>query len=574
MATLEQLTTALKAADQAGDTPAATRLAAEIRKMQSAAPAPGPKVGLGEDVARAVPSGLKRGTEALVGTAEDTGQFGGRVASRIAKWLGADPETVAGIESGGAQAISGALNPIGSIAKTVRDVGGPDLSRLYAPSSGTVKQDVEAAVPALKSVNYDPQTRLGKFAQTGAEFLPGMVAGPAGVRNIARRAGEQFLTGEASELGGQLTEGTAYEPWARLAGGLGGAASMSGLVRKGPPTEAAQSLMGQDIPLTAGQATGSRGLKYAESELGGGTTQALIDRQRDAYTARAMQEIGAPAGSLATPENMLREYRRIGGDFNRIEAAVGDVPVPPQAQQGMLDAIDNYNSVVGPNGRAPIVADTVRDIGALMRANGGPTLNGPQLAALRTRLRTAAESADPQTAQAIHAIQEQVDHSIGNHLGTTNPELGREWANARQQYRLYLDLERGLANGPAGAAAEGQILPTALRGGVKGVEGNRRLVQGQSEFTDLANEGATAMSPMPESGTSARLGSRVAAGLVGAGEPMSAVTSLAAPWGIGRVLMSQPVQRMLMSAPENARAALTALIAANQTRDRRARPNG
>jgi hypothetical protein len=76
------------------------------------------------------------------------------------------------------------------------------------------------------------------------------------------------------------------------------------------------------------------------------------------------------------------------------------------------------------------------------------------------------------------------------------------------------------------------------------------------------------MSPMPESGTSARNATRVATGLAAYGEPVAAAASIVGPAMAGKLLMSRPIQQLLMSAPENARAALTALIAAGQMRDR------
>lgn len=555
------------AAAEGGDKAAAEE-ARKLADIISNREAITPKVGLGEDVARAAPSGLKQGTEELIGTAEGMGSLGGRVAGKMAKWLGAGDETVKGIDTGLGESISGALNPVGRIAKIVKGVGGPDLTRLYAPTAETVKQDVEAAAPALKSVNYDPQTRAGKFVRTASEFLPGMVAGPTGVGNILRRGGEQIASGLLSEGAGQATEGSAFEPWARLAGGLGGAASMSSIFRKGPPTPEAQAQLDRGNTITAGQATRNKGLQKFESELGGGRHADIIEGQGQNFTAQAMQELGAPAGTLPTPDNMLAQYRRIGNELNRVEAAVGDVPIPQPQQQAMMDVVQNYNETVGPGARADIVSGTVRDIGALMRRNGGATLNGEQLAALRTRLRTASQNADPQTAQALHAIQEQVDNAVGNHLAPNNPELARDWQHARTQYRLYLDLEQGVANSSAENAGLGIITPAQLRGGVRGVEGNRRLVQGQSEFTDLANEGAVAMPKVPDSGTAGRTAARVGAGLAAAGEPVAGAASVLGPQVAGRLLMSGPVQQLLMSAPENARAALTAIIAANQMRDR------
>lgn len=570
MPTTAEYRTALKnaaAAADAGDKDAAAearKLAGIIKNREAITP----KVGLGEDVARAAPSGFKQGTEELIGTAEGTGSLGGRVAGKIAGWLGASPESVKSVDTGVGESISGALNPVGRFAKIAKALGGPDLTRLYAPTAETVKEDAEAAVPALKKVNYDPQTRLGKFTKTGFEFLPGAVAGPGGAGNILRRGGEQIATGLLSEGAGQATEGSAFEPYARFGAGLLGAGAMSGIARKGPVTPEAQAQLDAGNVLTAGQATRNKGLQNFESALGGGRHADIIEGQGQHFTAQAMEEMGAPAGSTAHPDNMLREYQRIGNELNRVEAAVGDVPIPQPQQQAMMDAVQNYNDTVGPGARADIVAGTVRDIGALMRNNGGATLNGEQLAALRTRLRTAAQDADPQTAQALRAIQEQVDNAVGNHLGTSNPELARDWQRARTQYRLYLDLEQGMANSSAENAGLGIVTPAQLRGGVRGVEGNRRLVQGQSEFTDLAQEGAVAMPKVPDSGTAGRGQALIGAGAAMAGEPVTAAGALVGPALIGRALMSRPVQQYLMSAPENARAALTAILAAHQMRDR------
>lgn len=571
MATLEQLTNSLKAADAAGDTAAAQTLANAIRKMQAQPAAP--KVGMGEDVVRGMGSGAKTGLEQLAGTVEDTGNLGGTAVKKVAGWLGFQPSTAEAAGQTVSNAVSAGLNPIGGATKLLKAAGGPDLTRLYAPTSQTVREDVEAAVPAAKKLNYDPQTKLGKFAKTGTEFATGAVAGEARLPAILRRVAEQTGIGFLSEGAGQATEGSAFEPYARFGTGLLGAGLLSSAVRKGPVTPQAQRLLDEGIDLSAGQATGSKGLKIFESELGGGTTQSLAERQREQFTARAMQEVGAPAGSLATPENMLKQRNRIGAELDRVERAVGDVPISVEGQQGMMDAVKKYTDGVGTP--APVVGNTVRDIGRIMTGNGTAVLNGEQLAGLRTRIREAADGADFQTAEALRGLQTQLDNAIETHVKTsptTAPELADEWAKARQQYRLYLDLERTAANAPAHLAGEGLFTPAGLRGGVKGVEGNRRLVTGQSEFTPLANDASVAMSPIPSSETAARSAARAGpttmAGGTALGHPFAALAATLAPFGAGKLLMSQPVQKMLMSAPENARAALTALIAAQQARQR------
>jgi hypothetical protein len=244
------------------------------------------------------------------------------------------------------------------------------------------------------------------------------------------------------------------------------------------------------------------------------------------------------------------------------------MPVDLPAQQAIMDAVDTYASRVGVNNQSPIVRQQLGNLRSLFNANGNrPVLTGVQYGALRSSLgEEIRNAADFHSADALRAIQDQLDNAAEARLGQINPNLQGQLADARRQYRLYLDLERAVANAPAHIAGEGQITPSSLRGGVKGTEGNRRLVTGQSEFTNLANDAAVAMSSVPESGTSARTAARVLPAVAAQGHPLAALGSLLAPIGMGRVLMSGPVQQMLMSAPQDARAALTALIAAGQAR--------
>lgn len=71
---------------------------------------------------------------------------------------------------------------------------------------------------------YKPQTTTEKFLSTTAGFAPLALAGPGGV---ARRVGQVVAPGVLSEAAGQLTEGSDFEPVARVAGALGGAVGAS-----------------------------------------------------------------------------------------------------------------------------------------------------------------------------------------------------------------------------------------------------------------------------------------------------------------------------------------------------------
>jgi hypothetical protein len=71
---------------------------------------------------------------------------------------------------------------------------------------------------------YQPKTIVGDYAQTAGEFVPSALLMPEGsLATNALRYG--LLPALSSETAGQLTKGTAAEPWARTIGGILGAAA-------------------------------------------------------------------------------------------------------------------------------------------------------------------------------------------------------------------------------------------------------------------------------------------------------------------------------------------------------------
>lgn len=89
------------------------------------------------------------------------------------------------------------------------------------------------------ATDYQPQTTAGEYARTVGEFLPGaMTLGGGGVANALRYGVIPALT---SETAGQVTEDTAVEPYARIAGALLGGYAGNRIGRPSaqkPPTAA------------------------------------------------------------------------------------------------------------------------------------------------------------------------------------------------------------------------------------------------------------------------------------------------------------------------------------------------
>lgn len=148
--------------------------------------------GVVEDVARSAASGVRRGIESTVGMFGDAADLQGTIAAWAAEQLGASPETV--------ETIRGAARKL-----TVPGLGGLNT------------ETVRAGTDAVLGEGYEPQTTAGEYAQTAGEFLPAAAGGKV---SILKRAANVAVPAAVSETAGQLTEGTALEPYARAAGAV------------------------------------------------------------------------------------------------------------------------------------------------------------------------------------------------------------------------------------------------------------------------------------------------------------------------------------------------------------------
>lgn len=162
-----------------------------------------PQVGMAEDAAKSIGSGLASATAGTLGMAGDLRSGLSAATDYLGGKLGASPDNV----------------------QTFKD-----LASKVAPSFANLptSRDIINSADPIVSPDYKPQTSLGGYLKTGAEFLPGMVdpelAGPAAFKAAARLFATRVAApAAASETAGKLTEGTAAEPYARIAAaGLGG----------------------------------------------------------------------------------------------------------------------------------------------------------------------------------------------------------------------------------------------------------------------------------------------------------------------------------------------------------------
>jgi hypothetical protein len=439
------------------------------------------------------------------------------------------------------------------------------LPRYERPSAPSVLNNIPTADSLQKGIEgvtgefYKPKTVAGEYAQTAGEFLPVVIGGPESV--AAKLATRVAIPAAVSETAGQLTKGTAAEPYARVAGGLLSPVATSAARRLITPlpanaerTALANTLTGESVDLTAGQRTGSKPLQWAESVFGdmpgsGGAAARTQENQAEQFTAAALRRAGETA-DRATPDVIDGAFRRIGGQFDGV-AARNHVIADTHLGNDLATVEGEYNSLVGPTQRAPVVGNTIRDIGDIVAQNGGH-ITGEQYNAMTSRLAKQARGAkaDPQLQEALTGTRAALDDAMERSLQASGNTADLDaLRTARRQYRNLLTVEKA-ATGAGAATAEGLISPSQLRNATV-VQNRRAYARGQGDFADLARSGEGVMKPLPNSGTAPRQYMQhilsILGGTVGgaAGGVPGAIAGIAAPAAAGRVLMSRPVQAYL-----------------------------
>lgn len=306
----------------------------------------------------------------------------------------------------------------------------------------------------------------------------------------------------------------------------------------------------EGVDLTAGQTTGSNMLRNVESEVGGGTAASLMERQGEQFTSAALRRAGIEA-DRASPEVVDQAFNRIGAQFDDL-ASRTSVPLDKRLQDDMLSAVVDYQDTAG--AVAPVVERIMNRTAELAGRNNG-VLEGEAYKSLRTEIGDLSQRADATTKMALGDLREALDDAVERSM---SPSFVENWRTTRNQYRNMLALERA-ATGAGENAAAGIISPSQLRNATVVAHGRRNYARGQGDFAELARAGEGVMKPLPNSGTAARTAARnigtgslaTIMGILGhgaAGAPgavAGVVGGSAIPYGVGRMLLSEPARKWL-----------------------------
>lgn len=389
------------------------------------------------------------------------------------------------------------------------------------------------------------------------------VAAASGLEGAALGAGYGFGAGEGGEdrKSGALTGG--------IMGGVAGMATpyiiqgaskafqkaRSPFTASPERTAAVRTLESEGVPLTAGQKTGSRGLRYAESEIGGARAADIMEEQARSYTDAAMRKAGG--SGLATPDNLGALEQRLSQGFKDISAR-NSLTLDKGMVNDIVKTVNRYGEKL--DALKKPVFDRVRTdiVNEFMKNKGN--VSGQWYQQTRSDLGQLAQSArgnDDMLAGAYRGLRNALDDTMERSIQKTNPQDLGTWKQLRKfwgNFRVVADASRGAGE----AGGQGFITPAKLAQAAGKGKNGLAFATGKSDFTDLVKAGQAAMTPLPESGTSSRLAVRglmslpAGVGAIAGGATGDVMTGLAGaaagaavPKVAGKVLMSDTAQRYL-----------------------------
>lgn len=490
-----------------------------------------------EDAAKSLGIGTAKGAIGIAGLPADLGSIGAQGIDKAASFVS---------------------NAFGQPYQSPMPSDGKTWSGVNLPGS----QEIQKGIEAYTGPFYQPKTEAGKVFEKVGEFAPASMIGPGGL--MAKFGRQAVMPALGAEAGRNLTD----SPWGEFGGAVAGSIFNPARLVTPAPSSAerqvlANTLKQEGIPLTAGQATGNKPLRWAESvsgdiPFGSGKAGSIAENQKEQFTAAALRRVGEKEATRATPDVIDRNLTRIGKNFDDL-AARNSMNADQQFAHDISNAQREYDYLANPL-QKEVLHNVVDDVIKRVQANNG-SIPGDQYQAMRSRLDKAARSArgkDNELSDALFGIRNSLDDAMERSMIANGRASDAEaWKTARNEYRNMLVLEKA-ATSAGENAAEGLISPSALRGAV--VNQNRRAyARGQGDYADLARAGAGVLGDLPQSGTAPResmreifqiispllgaeAGSHVAGG---AGVLAGGATALGAPALMSHLLMSGPVQRYL-----------------------------
>lgn len=411
------------------------------------------------------------------------------------------------------------------IEKTLGDMAGIDIfkeavdrSKLPAYAQG-LSQDNIAKIMELATrgeIRYKPKTKIGKVVQAGAAGLPFGAVGGARAALV-----EGALPSAASEIAGQYTEGSALEPYARLAAGLltpigieGGARLFKSGTINVPEAVTPERLASSKrlfeetgIQETVGQISDDAGLlaKEAVTPMG----RKLNEEQLETFTSRVLKEAGIEGEKIASSTVLNKRYGELGSVFNEF-AEEASIPITSDLAKDFAAAVDDVEKQFAANS-VPRIIEEVRD-NFLALQGGKRVIDGEDYKQITNKTLKLIQAKDKPDLVGLglklnNIMQDYLERSI-EAAGKT--DLLKRYRKTRTQYRNLDSITQSLAVGEAGK--KGLVTPNSLFNIERQKVGKVGIARGRSDLAELSRM-AVDLTPLPQTGTAPR---RAAEEFVGA----------------------------------------------------------
>ena len=418
-------------------------------------------------------------------------------------------------------------NAIGSAVGFLPDLVGSGLRAVGLPSSepGQYTRMAQQGLNALGR-NDIPETPVERNLMQVGEGMGGaasimapaaMVGQFAKAGGMAQKIGSALSSQPALQLasgaaGGSVAQAT-DNPWLGMAASLAVPAAVSigrGLISPGagvamnPETQRLAGVAAaENIPLTPGQATGSRPLKAMESVFGtlpltAGPQAKVVEGQRTAFNRAVLGKAGTSA-DLATPDVLKSTLDRAGGAISEI-AGRNTMKLDAEGMQAVNKITREVAKTYTDDVSKPIVKRVQDFIDKIDTKT--MTVEGKQFAALDSEL--AAEASSAANGNVRRLIGDLRDKLRGMMDRSISPADAEDWLQARRDYAIGSTVKEAM-NSPNIPATAGHISPAALAQAVAaGPQAN--FAMGRGSLNDLSRVGkAFVQESIPNSGTPERL---------------------------------------------------------------------
>jgi hypothetical protein len=491
------------------------------------------------------------------------GQVGAGFNERLGQVVGALPDLYnRGLRAAGLPAM-----PEGAYTRGIEQGLEATIGAAPAPE-GTAELAARGAGKGIVDVGtmLIPAGRVAAATAPAAGVAPSLVNRAATV--MASQPVLQTVTGTAAGAVGEATD----SPLAALATALAvptvaatGARVITPIQQQGNAEYRAlvAAAEREGIPVTAGQATGSRFLKNIESRLEqlpltGARQRAMREGSEEAFTRAVMRRTGT-AASDATPDTLNAIRARLGSEFENI-ANRNTLNVTPDLQNKLTQVEDSLRFIPGELA-GPVKArlEQLRGMMVTPPSSGnaplapGQTAPNPVIPGASYRMmdsalgRSMRSTSNGDLRAALGDIRDTLRTAMDNSI---SPEDAAAWSQLRRDYANLMVVSRA-AGGAGEAAATGRISPLALRGAVNQSTGGGYAF-GRGDLNELSRIGQSVMRPPPDSGTAGNnmanallTGQLAGAGAIGgtvAGGPLGGVAG-----AVGSLFLPRMVQALMNS---------------------------